>query len=270
MAEVDRTDSATALQLDGIEAGYGGFTVLHGVDLAVSTGEAVVLIGANGAGKSTILRVAGGFLTPSNGTVTFAGEDVTRLKPHQLLARGCAYVAQSQDLFPDMSVAENVEMGGYLLRDRALLRERFAFCTDLFPLLREKATIKAGGLSGGERQQLKIARALMTRPQLLLLDEPTAGLSPPLVDQIFDDLATIRSQTDAAILLVEQNVAKGLEYANRACILDLGAVTVDTNAEQLLHNSLLHDLYLGGEPDSTADLPLPDPPPERGQEGSSR
>ncbi|MQA03766.1 MAG: ATP-binding cassette domain-containing protein [Streptosporangiales bacterium] len=261
MSEADRDP---VLRLDGIEAGYGAFTVLHGVDMAVHAGETVVLIGANGAGKSTVLRVVGGFLAPTKGSVRLSGDDVTKLRPHQMLARGCAYVAQGQDLFPEMTVMKNVEMGGYLLRDRALLRERLAFCTELFPMLGEKANIKAGGLSGGERQQLKIARALVTRPHLLLLDEPTAGLSPLLVDQIFDDLATIREQTDIAILLVEQNVAKGLEYADRACIIDLGAITVDTEAEQLLHNSLLHDLYLGGEQGSAAQLPLPEQPPERG------
>ncbi|GAB3449395.1 ABC transporter ATP-binding protein [Actinophytocola sediminis] len=237
------------LTLTGVEAGYGPFTVLHGVDLTVHAGETVALIGANGAGKSTVLKVVGGFLNPTKGNIKLGGEDVTRRRPHELLARGCAYVAQGQDLFPDLTVTKNVEMGGYLLRNRALVAERLAFCTELFPMLADKGSVKAGGLSGGERQQLKIARALMTRPRLLLLDEPTAGLSPILVDQAFTDLATVRERTDAAVLLVEQNIAKGLEYADRACILDLGVITVDTDADTLLHNSVLHELYLGGEPE---------------------
>ena len=237
------------LRLTGVEAGYGPFTVLHGVDLTVTAGETVVLIGANGAGKSTVLKVVGGFLRPDKGTVHLGGEDVTKRKPHEMLGRGCAYVAQGQDLFPGMTVRENVAMGGYLLRDRALVARRLAFCTDLFPMLADKADIRAGGLSGGERQQLKIARALMTQPRLLLLDEPTAGLSPILVDQAFVDLARVREHTDAAVLLVEQNIAKGLEYADRACVLDLGVITVDTDAERLRHGSVLHDLYLGGEPE---------------------
>lgn len=235
------------LRLTGVQAGYGPFTVLHGVDLTVAAGETVVLIGANGAGKSTVLKVVGGFLNASNGSVHLGDEDVTRRKPHELLRRGCAYVAQGQDLFPDMTVTENVVMGGYTLRDRALVNRRLAFCVELFPMLADKGSVKAGGLSGGERQQLKIARALMTRPRLLLLDEPTAGLSPVMVDQAFADLARVREHSDAAVLLVEQNIAKGLEYADRACVLDLGVVTVDTDAKSLLTDSVLRDLYLGGE-----------------------
>lgn len=241
------TEAEPVLRLTNVAAGYGTFTVLHGVDLAVRPGETVALIGANGAGKSTVLKVAGGFLHPTSGTVAFDGADTSRRKPHEMLGRGCAYVAQGQDLFPDMTVLQNVEMGGYLIRSRATVRERVAVCTELFPVLRDKGSVKAGGLSGGERQQLKIARALITNPSLLLLDEPTAGLSPRLVDQAFTDLATVREQTGAAVLLVEQNIAKGLEYADRGCVLELGVISVDRPAPELLADSVLHDLYLGGE-----------------------
>lgn len=251
----DPRESGTVLDIRGLEVGYGPFTVLNGVDLRVHGGETVALIGANGAGKSTVLKAVCGFVKPRRGTVELAGEEVTGLRPHQLLVRGCAYVAQGQDLFPDMSVLENVRMGGYRVRDRALVAERLDFVTQLFPVLRDKAATHASGLSGGERQQLKIARALMTRPRLLLLDEPTAGLSPKLVLRAFDDLRRVRAETGASVLLVEQNIRKGLEYADRACVLDLGTVTVDVPAEELLRTSALHDLYLGG-------VTRPEPPPQ--------
>lgn len=242
------------LQLSGVEVGYGPYTVLHGVDLEVSPGETVALIGANGAGKSTVLKTISGFLSPRRGSVRLSGEDVTGLRADQMLSRGCAYVAQGQDLFPDMSVYENVRMGGYLLRDRALVQDRLDSSFELFPVLRDKRESRAGALSGGERQQLKIARALMSRPRLLLLDEPTAGLSPLLVDRVFDDLARVREQADIAVLVVEQNIIKGLENADRGCILELGVVTVDTTAEQLIHDSTIRDLYLGGESTDGAHL----------------
>jgi branched-chain amino acid transport system ATP-binding protein len=241
------------LQLDGVGVGYGPYTVLQGVDLDVAPGETVALIGANGAGKSTVLKTISGFLSPRAGSVRFAGKDVTGLRADQMLSRGCAYVAQGQDLFPEMSVYENVRMGGYLLRDRDLVRERLDSCFELFPVLRDKRESRAGALSGGERQQLKNARALMTRPRLLLLDEPTAGLSPLLVDRVFEDLEQVRRQTNIAVLLVEQNIIKGLENADRGCVLDLGVVTVNTTAEALIHDSVIRDLYLGGESATAAD-----------------
>ena len=245
-------DFEPVLRLSGVEVAYGPFTVLHGVDLSIAPGETVALIGANGAGKSTVLKAVSGFLSPRRGSIRFAGEEVVGLHPHEMLARGCAYVAQGQDLFPDMTVLQNVEMGGYLLRSRDLVQERLSFCTELFPVLREKGNLRAAGLSGGERQQLKIARALMTRPRLLLLDEPTSGLSPKLVDQVFEDLAQVRQHTDADVLLVEQNIVKALENADRGCILELGVVTVDAPAEQLISDSVVHDLYLGGEASAEA------------------
>ncbi|MGH3358181.1 MAG: ABC transporter ATP-binding protein, partial [Nocardioidaceae bacterium] len=203
------------LQLSGVDVGYGPFTVLHGVDLMVHPGETVVLIGANGAGKSTVLKAVSGFVTPRRGSIRLAGEEIAGRRPHQVLQRGCAYVAQGQDLFPAMTVRENVEMGAYLVRDTRVVRERLEFCAELFPVLQDKAQVQAGGLSGGERQQLKIARALMTRPRLLLLDEPTAGLAPVIVDQVFAQLDRIRRQTEVAMLLVEQNIVQGLENADR-------------------------------------------------------
>lgn len=245
MADDERPPDPPVLELRGVEVGYGPFTVLHGVDLTVGQGETVVLIGANGAGKSTVLKAVSGFVAPRRGSIRLAGEEIVGRRPHQVLERGCSYVAQGQDLFPAMSVRENVRMGGYLLRDKSVVRERLAFCTEMFPMLQEKAEVAAGGLSGGERQQLKIARALMTRPRLLLLDEPTAGLAPVVVDEMFGQLGRIRRHTEVAMLLVEQNIVQGLENADRGCVLDLGVVTVDSDAAKLLHGSDLNDLWLG-------------------------
>jgi branched-chain amino acid transport system ATP-binding protein len=233
------------LGVRGLEVAYGPFTVLNGVDLTVRRGEALVLIGANGAGKSTVLKAVAGFVRPSGGTVTLEGSDVTGRRPHQLLASGCAYVAQGQDLFPRMTVRQNVVMGAYQIRDRARVSERLDFVESLFPVLRDKQAAYAEGLSGGERQQLKIARALMTEPRLLLLDEPTAGLSPKLVETAFQDLHHIREQTGTTILLVEQNIRKGLEVADRGCVLELGSVTHDLPADELVRSSVIHDLFLG-------------------------
>lgn len=236
---------APILELTDVQVSYGPFTVLHGVTMSVRSGQTVALIGSNGAGKSTVLKAISGFVSPRRGSIRLAGEEIAGLRPHQVLGRGCAYVAQGQDLFPAMTVRENVEMGGYLLRSKSLVRERLHFCTQMFPVLQTKASVVAGGLSGGERQQLKIARALMTRPQVLLLDEPTAGLAPQVVEQVFAYMNEVRARTGVAILLVEQNIVQGLENADRGCVLELGTVTVDTAADQLLHESVVNELWLG-------------------------
>ena len=247
----DQTTSEDALlSLDGVEMSYGPFTVLHGLTLRVHAGETVALIGANGAGKSTVVKAVAGFVRPRAGSIRFAGEEIAGRRPHEVLRRGCAYVAQGQDLFPEMSVRENVAMGGYTVRDRTLLRERLARCESMFPVLRDKAEVPAQGLSGGERQQLKIARALMTEPRLLLLDEPTAGLSPAMVEQVFDDLARVREATGIAVLLIEQNIVEGLENADRGCVLELGVVTVDRPAAELLEASVVDSLWLGTTPET--------------------
>lgn len=248
-------DSAVdVLTISGLEVSYGPFSVLNGINLSLRSGDVLALIGANGAGKSTVLKTIAGFVRPTAGSVVFEGRDITGLRPHKVLARGCAYVAQGQDLFPQMTVRENVVMGAYQVRDRARIAERLTIVEDMFPMLRDKRAAHAIGLSGGERQQLKIARALMTEPRLLLLDEPTAGLSPKLVHQAFEDLERVRETTDTTLLIVEQNIRAGLEFASRGCVLELGTITHDVPAEELLRTHLVQDLFLGSaqEPPPTS------------------
>ncbi len=248
-----------ALTLNDLEVGYGPFTVLRGLSLFVLGGESVALIGANGAGKSTVLKAVAGFVRPRRGSIKLMGEVISGLRPHQVLQQGCAYVAQGQDLFPAMSVKENVEMGGYLLNSAALVRTRLDICMDLFPILREKATIKAGGLSGGERQQMKIARALMTEPSVLLLDEPSAGLDPITVDRVFHDLRTVRQQTNVGVLLVEQNVGKALDNAERVCVLNLGVVSRTATPQELTNDGGIRDVYLGATTSERRTSSMPGP-----------
>ncbi|MGH3664642.1 MAG: ABC transporter ATP-binding protein, partial [Egibacteraceae bacterium] len=212
---------------------------------------------------STVLKAVAGFLKPQDGSIRLAGEDIGDLRPHRVLERGCAYVAQGQDLFPQMTVLENVEMGGFLIRSRTRRQARRDACLELFPGLKDKAAARAQALSGGERQQLKLARAFMTDPAVLLLDEPSAGLSPLLVEQVFGDLARILRETGVGALLVEQNVSKALEVADKVCVLELGRVVATDAPDVLARSDTIRDLYLGQGP------PDPQAQPERPQQTTS-
>lgn len=210
------------LTLRGVHAGYGRSQVLHGVDLAVPPDGVAAVLGHNGAGKSTLLRVAAGLLRPSAGTVELDGEDVTRLGPHERVARGMAYVPQGQQSFPHLTAAENLRLVADGRRDGAVAT---AEVLDLFPALRPLLRRRAGLLSGGQRQQLAIARALITRPRLLMLDEPTEGIQPSVVAEIQERIVELTRQSGFSVLLVEQHLGFALRVANRYHVLESGRVT---------------------------------------------
>ncbi|WP_431920616.1 urea ABC transporter ATP-binding subunit UrtE [Micromonospora wenchangensis] len=210
------------LELRGVHAGYGRSEVLHGVDVAVPADGVAAVLGHNGAGKSTLLRVAVGLLRPRAGTVTLDGEDVTRLAPHQRVARGLAYVPQGQQCFPHLTAAENLRLVADGRRDGAAAT---AEALDLFPALRGLLRRRAGLLSGGQRQQLAIARALVTRPRLLLLDEPTEGIQPSVVAEIQDRIVGLATRAGIRVLLVEQHLGFALRVATRHYVLESGRVT---------------------------------------------
>ncbi len=236
------------LELDGIEAGYGrAALVLRGLTVRVPAGKIVCLVGPNGAGKSTVLKVASGLLAPRAGRILVAGKDVTGQRPQQLLAAGLAHVLQGHSVFREMTVAENVLLGGYTLRDKAVIAERVAFVQELFPVVGERWKSLAGLLSGGQQKQVEFARSLMVSPKVVLLDEPSMGLDPKTTTTVFEQVVRMRD-AGTAVLLVEQNARRALETADIGCVLDLGTVHMSGPAAELLNDPQLSELYLGGRP----------------------
>jgi branched-chain amino acid transport system ATP-binding protein len=236
------------LELNDIQAGYGrAALVLRGLTVKVPAGTVVCLVGPNGAGKSTVLKVASGLLAPRSGQILVDGRDVTGQGPQQLLAAGLAHVLQGHSVFREMTVAENVLLGGYTLKDKAVLDERVTFVQHLFPVVAERWKSLAGLLSGGQQKQVEFARSLMVSPKVVLLDEPSMGLDPKTTSTVFDQVARMRD-AGTAVLLVEQNARRALETADIGCVLDLGKVHVSGPAPQLLADPQLSELYLGGRP----------------------
>ena len=235
----------TLLQAQGLTAGYGKMPILHDVSLDVRAGEMVSIIGPNGAGKSTALKSIVGFVKVSSGHVRFDGQEITGLRPDQVLPRGLAYVPQGRIVFPQMTVLENLEMGGYIERDGQRIREALEQVFALFPILGERQRQKAGTMSGGEQQMVAIARALMTRPKLIMLDEPSLGLSPKFVSLIFDKLMAMK-HSGYTLVVVEQNAAKALAVADRGYVLELGRNRFEGTGAALLADPEVKRLYLGG------------------------
>jgi branched-chain amino acid transport system ATP-binding protein len=237
--------SARLLELDDVSAGYGPIQILHGVTLHVNEGEIVSVIGPNGAGKSTTFKVVMGLIRYLGGTMRFAGEDLVGIRPDRVLARGLGYVPQGRVVFGQMTVRENLEMGAYLERDKAKIRAAMEWVFALFPRLGERKRQVAGSMSGGEQQMLAMGRALMMRPRMLMLDEPSLGLSPRLVDEVFDKVVEL-ARSGLTVMLVEQNAARALEVSDRAYVLELGRNRFEGAGRELLDNPEVSTMYLGG------------------------
>ena len=233
------------LELKDVHTYYGQIHALKGVSLAVNAGEIVTLIGSNGAGKSTTLRTISGILRPRRGEVRLEGQSVASIPPHRLVERGIGHVPEGRGVFPALTVLENLEMGAYLLNNRSEFLRRIENVFTLFPRLQERMQQRGGTLSGGEQQMLAIGRALMQEPRILLLDEPSMGLAPLLVEEIFNIVQRLNAEQKTTILLVEQNAQAALQVAHRAYVLETGHISITGPAQELLRDSRVIDAYLG-------------------------
>jgi branched-chain amino acid transport system ATP-binding protein len=233
------------LVLENVHVYYGNIAAVKGLSIKVMPGEIVTLIGSNGAGKSTTLRTISGLLRPRQGQVTFNGKRIDRTAPDQIVRLGIAQSPEGRRIFPRMTVAENLDLGAFLRKDRVAIASDKEWVLELFPRLRERITQKAGTMSGGEQQMLAVGRALMAKPQLLLLDEPSMGLAPVLVDLIFETISTIR-QSGTTVLLVEQNALAALRVADRAYVLESGLLNLEGSAKELARDPEIVRAYLGG------------------------
>ena len=232
------------LTIDKIHVNYGSFQALNGVSLQVNEGEIVALLGSNGAGKTTTINTASGILKPLAGTVVFNGEDLSKYKLHEISSLGLVQVPEGRKLFPAMTVHENLLVGSFARVTRGRRQENLDMCYEMFPKLKERSKQMAGSLSGGERQMVAIARALMQCPKLLMLDEPSLGLAPVVVQQVFEIIQNI-NKMGTTILLVEQNVQSSLEIADRAYVIENGKNVMEGSASELLANEGLRAAYLG-------------------------
>ena len=233
------------LQIHDVAVYYGGIQALKGVSLHLDVGELLAIVGANGAGKTTLLRTVSGVLRARSGSIRFDGRDVTRLPPHAIVGLGIAHSPEGRQLFGGLTVLENLRLGAVQRSDRAAVEHDFEYVFELFPILRERRQQRAGTLSGGEQQMLAIGRALMARPRLLLLDEPSLGLAPLLVERIFDVIARLKSER-VTLLLVEQNARMALEVADRAYVMETGRIKLTGSAAELAANPDVERAYLGG------------------------
>jgi branched-chain amino acid transport system ATP-binding protein len=232
------------LELTGISAGYGHFTALWDVALRVDRGEAVAVVGPNGAGKTTLLRVISGVIPSRAGSLAFEGATITGRPAHEIVAHGIAHVPEGRRLFPGLTVADNLKMGAFLPAARTHFAESIERVYDLFPILKDRRAQRAGSLSGGEQQMLAIGRALMSRPKLILLDEPSMGLAPVMVLRLFDLIRRVRAE-GYTILVVEQNVRQVLKLVDRAYLLEVGRVSMEGRADELAEQDFVRKAYVG-------------------------
>ena len=233
------------LRVEAIETFYGPIQAIRGVSLEVAPGQIVTVLGANGAGKTTVLRTVSGILDPEGGKVVFEGRDIAHMAPDQVMRMGICHVPEGREVFPFLTVRENLMMGSYTRRDRDEIAKDLALCFEYFPRLQERQHQRAGLLSGGEQQMLAISRALMGKPKLLLLDEPSLGLSPILVQQIFGIIRRINQEQGVAILLVEQNAHIALKTADYGYVLEVGRIVTQDHCSSLLHRDDIKEFYLG-------------------------
>jgi branched-chain amino acid transport system ATP-binding protein len=234
------------LELDDIHSYYGHIHALKGISLYVEEGEIVTLIGGNGAGKSTTLRTISGLVRARSGKVTLRGTDITNLPPHIIVEKGVGHVPEGRGIFPRLTVQENLEMGAFTINNPSEVNQRMEVVFVLFPRLKERISQKGGTLSGGEQQMLATARGLMLKPHILLMDEPSMGLAPVLVEAIFKVIHDLNKQEGTTILLVEQNAHMALKYANRAYVLETGRIVLSGPAQEIAQNSDVRKAYLGG------------------------
>ena len=236
----------TLLELNNVHSYYGHIHALKGISLHVNEGEIVTLIGSNGAGKSTSLRTISGIIHAREGKVTFDGKDITHVDPHQIVKMGLGHVPEGRGIFPKLTVQENLDMGTYTVNDAKSIKDRMEIVYETFPRLKERITQYGGTLSGGEQQMLAIGRGLMLNPRILMLDEPSMGLAPVLVDLIFDTIKKLNEQ-GTTILLVEQNALMALSIAHRGYVLQTGAIALTDDASKLKQNEMVQKTYLGIE-----------------------
>jgi len=234
------------LSVTDLSVAYGAIKAVNGISFEIPAGAIVTLVGGNGAGKTTTLHTLSGLIRPAAGTILFNGEDITRLPPHKIVARGLCHVPEGRLVFSNLTVAENLDLGAYLQRDRALTAQTLDHVFTLFPRLKERLKQTAGTLSGGEQQMLAIGRALMSRPKFLMLDEPSLGIAPRLVTTIFEKIVEINRDQGITILLVEQNAHLALEISSHAYVLETGVITVSGPSADLRQDPRLKAAYLGG------------------------
>jgi branched-chain amino acid transport system ATP-binding protein len=234
------------LEIKNLQAGYGAITALHGISLSVKAGSIITLIGANGAGKTTTLKTISGLLKPKSGEILYDDKNIAGLPPHQIVARGISHVPEGRMIFANLTVQENLQLGAYLQKDRQVVRRELEHVFKLFPRLQERERQIAGTLSGGEQQMLAIGRALMSKPKLLLLDEPSLGLAPLLVKTIFEKIVEINREQGLTILLVEQNANLALEISSFGYVLETGKIILQDDSATLRRNPQVKSAYLGG------------------------